>query len=300
LRRIADRFVDDDCTTMAAALAYYTTFSLAPLMLIVIGIAGVVFQRESVQHQIQRQIEYLVGSGAAKEVASMVESASTHSSHSVPSAVLGLVAVLLGASGAFSQLQSSLNQIWRVMPDPRAGGVRNFIGQRILSFGMILAIAFLLLVSLVVTAALEAFGSFISPYLPGWISSPMLVALGFVVSFLIVTAMFASMYKILPDAEIHWHDVWLGAAVTSLLFTAGKFLIGAYLGRSGAADAYGAAGSLVLLVLWVYYSSMIFLIGAEFTAIWSERHSGAVRPKHGAVCARPRPQFEPAPLLHHG
>jgi len=285
---------------MAAALAYYTTFSLAPLLLIVVGIAGVVFHhRESVLHQIQRQVEYLVGSDAARQVASMVESASRHSSHSVPSAVLGFIAVLVGATGAFGQLQSSLNQIWKVMPDPRVGGFRNFIGQRILSFGMILAIAFLLLVSLVVTAAIEAFSSFISPYLPNWVTGPMLVALGFFVSFLVVTAMFASMYKILPDAEIRWRDVWFGAAVTSLLFTVGKFLIGAYLGHSGAADAYGAAGSLVLLVLWVYYSSMIFLIGAEFTAIWSERCSGAVRPKHGAVCARPRPQFEAAPLLHH-
>ena len=283
LRRAANRFIDDDCMTMAAALAYYTTFSLAPLLLIVIGVVGLAFGRDVVQQEIQRQIQGLVGQGAAKEVAMMVESAGRHSSSSVPSAVVGLIALLLGASGAFSQLQTALNQIWRVKPDPRVGGLKNFLGQRILSFGMIVAFAFLLLVSLAVTAAMSAFGDFIKPYLPAWFSGMMMMAIGFVASFAIVTALFASMYKILPDAVIQWKDVWAGAAITSLLFTAGKFLIGAYLGRSGAADAYGAAGSLVLLVLWVYYSSMVMLVGAEFTEIWSERHSGPVQPKAGAV-----------------
>jgi membrane protein len=283
VNRTISRYLDDDCTTMAAALAYYSTFSLAPLLLIVIAVVGLVFGRHAVQQEIQQQIQSLVGSDAATEVGAMVDSAANHSASSAPSAALGLAALLFGASGAFAQLQSALNQIWRVTPDPRTGGFKNFLARRILSFGMILAFAFLLLVSLAVTAALAAFGSFISVYLPRWFSGPLLVGIGFVVSFSIVAALFASMYKILPDAVIRWRDVWMGAGITSVLFTLGKFLIGFYLGRSGVADAYGAAGSLVLIVLWVYYSSLVFLIGAEFTEVWAEIHSGPVRPKPGAV-----------------
>ena len=283
LGRAISRFIDDDCTTMAAALAYYTIFSLAPLLLIVIAIVGLVFGRAAVQQEIQQQIQSLIGSGAATEVGAMIASATHHSSNSVPSAILGLAALLFGASGVFAQLQSSLNQVWRVQPDPRTGGVKNFFAQRILSFGMILAFAFLLLVSLAITAAVAAFGSFISAHLPPWFSGPLLLSAGFLVSFSIVTVLFASIYKILPDAVIRWRDVWIGAAITSMLFTVGKFLIGFYLGRSGDANAYGAAGSLVLIALWVYYSSLVFFIGAEFTEVWEEVHSGQVLPKAGAV-----------------
>jgi membrane protein len=199
------------------------------------------------------------------------------------SAALGIIALIAGATGAFGQLQSSLNTIWHVKPDPRVGGVKNFVGHRILSLGMILAIAFLLLVSLAVSAALSAFGGFLSGFLPQGFSGAVLHGVEILVSLGIVAALFAAMFKVLPDAKIRWRDVWIGAFITAILFTVGKFLIGLYLGHSGAATAYGAAGSLVLIVLWINYSSLIFLFGAEFTAVWAETHSGTVQPKPGAV-----------------
>lgn len=279
-----NRFLDDDATTMGAAIAYYTTFSIAPLLLIVISIAGLVFGRDVVQRDIQQQIQGLIGTGPASQVGAMVKNAGEHSNTGVIGTIVGIIALIIGASGAFTQLQTSLNRIMRVKPDPKVGGVRNFITHRILSLGMVLGIAFLLVVSLAVTAALSAFGHFITGYLPSGFSGPLLQAIGMVVSFAIITALFASMFKVLPDARIQWRDVWLGAGITSLLFTIGKFLIGMYLGHSGAASAYGAAGSLVLIVLWIYYSSLIFLFGAEFTALESEAHAGGiVEPKPGAV-----------------
>jgi membrane protein len=283
ISKTTNNFLDDDCSTMAAALAYYATFSVAPLLLIVIGIVGVVFGHQAVQHDIEAQIEGLIGHDAARQLGAMVQHAGQHSTTGAIGAVLGVLALLFGASGAFAQLQSSLNQVWHVKPDPRTGGIRNFIGHRLLSMGMILAIAFLLLVSLVLDAGLAAFGDLASRYLPSGFSGPLLQALGFVVSLSIIAALFAAMFKLLPDARILWRDVWIGAGITAVLFTAGKFLIGVYLGHSGAATAYGAAGSLVLIVLWIYYSSMIFLFGAEFTYVWSEANSGLVRPKPGAV-----------------
>jgi membrane protein len=276
-------FIDDDCTTMGAALAYYTTFSIAPLLLIVISIVGLIFGRAAAQGEIQGQIQGLIGSGAATQVSSMIKNAGDHSSTGIFGAALGMLALLAGATGAFAQLQSSLNRIWHVKPDPHAGGVKNFIGQRVLSLGMILAIAFLLLVSLAVSAALSAFGTFVSGFLPQGFSAPLLSAIEFVVSLVIIAALFAAIFKVLPDAQIEWGDVAIGAAATAILFTAGKFGIGMYLGHSGTANAYGAAGSFVLIVLWIYYSSLILLLGAELTAAWAGVHAGIVRPKSGAV-----------------
>jgi membrane protein len=293
LSNSASRFLDDDCTTQAAAIAYYTTFSIAPLLLIVIAIVGLAFGRDVVQRQIQEQIQGLIGSGPASQVGAMVQNAGEHRSGGIVSAVLGILALIFGATGAFSQLQSSLNGIWHVRPDPRAGGVKNFIGQRILSLGMILAIAFLLLVSLVVSAALSAFGGMASRFLPSGFSGPLLHGIEFAVSLAIVAALFAAMFKVLPDARIAWRDVWIGALLTAILFTVGKFLIGLYLGHSGAASTYGTAGSFVLIVLWIYYSSIIFLFGAEFTAAWSEAHSGSITPKPGAVKVQTQEKLDP-------
>lgn len=285
--------MDDDCTTQSAAIAYYTTFSIAPLLLIVIAIVGLVFGRQAVQHDIQQQVQGLIGTGPASEVGALVKNAGQNSSSGVAGAILGIAALMLGATGAFSQLQSSLNLVWHVKPDPRIGGLKNFVGHRILSLGMILAIAFLLLVSLAVSAAISAVGNFLSGFLPQGFSGPLLQAIAFVVSLAIIAALFASIFKVLPDAAIEWRDVWLGAGMTAVLFTVGKFLIGMYLGHSSTASAYGAAGSLVLIVLWIYYSSLIFLLGAEFTAAWSEARTGGVRPKHGAVKVQTQENLQP-------
>jgi len=287
------RSMDDDCTTMAAALAYYTTFSIAPLLLIVISIVGLVFGRQAVQHQIQAQLQGLIGQGPASQIGAMVQNAGQHSSTGVVGAVLGIIALVGGATGAFTQLQASLNRVWHVKLDPRSGGVKNFLGQRILSLGMILAIAFLLLVSLLVSAALAAFGSFISSFLPHGFAGPLLMAIGFIVSLAIIAALFAAIFKVLPDVTITWRDVWIGAGITAILFTAGKFLIAIYLGHSGAASSYGAAGSFVLVVLWIYYSAMILLFGAELTALWSDVYSGTVQPKPGAVRVDTEERIQP-------
>lgn len=278
-KKAIGRFMDDDCTTMAAALAYYTTFSIAPLLLIVISIVGLIFGHDAVQHQITAQVEGLIGHGAASQVGAMVQNAGQHNSTGVLGAALGLLALLFGATGAFTQLQSSFNRIWRVKPDPKAGGVKNFLGQRILSLGMILAIAFLLIVSLAVSAALSAFGSVISGYLPKGFSEPLLQLLAQLGSLVVIGLLFGAMFQVLPDAKIRWRDAITGATVTAILFMVGKYLIGLYLGHSSTASAYGAAGSLVLIVLWIYYSSLILLLGAEFTAV----RTGDVQPKPGAI-----------------
>jgi membrane protein len=283
LSKTVKRFMDDDCTTMGAAIAYYTTFSIAPLLLIIISIVGLIFGREAVQRQIQTQIQGLIGTGAASQIGALVQNAGRHASTGVAGAILGIIALVAGASGAFTQLQSSLNKVWHVKPDPRAGGVKNFIGQRVLSLGMVLAVAFLLIVSLAVSAALAAFGHYLSSFLPGFLSGPILTAIWFIVTLVILTALFAAMFKVLPDAKIEWRDVWVGAGITAILFSIGKFLIGMYLGHSGTATAYGEAGSFVLIVLWIYYSSVILLFGAELTGIWSEAYSGGVQPDSGAV-----------------
>lgn len=283
ISKALNRFLADDCTTMAAALAYYTTFAIAPLLPIVMSIVALVFGRDVVQYEIQTQIQGLIGEGAATQAGAMVKHADQYGSAGVLSAVIGIIALLAGATGAFTQLQSSLNRIWHVKPDPRAGGIRNFIGQRILSLGMVLGVAFLLLVSLAVSAALSAFGHVISSFLPHGFSAPVLQAIGFVVSLAIFAVLFAAIFKVLPDAKIDWRDVWTGAAITAVLFTIGKFLIGMYLGHSGIASAYGAAGSFVLIVLWIYYSSLICLFGAEIAVLWQGAHSGEAQPKPRAV-----------------
>lgn len=279
--------------TMSAAIAYYTTFSIAPLLLIVISIVGLVFGRAAVQHEIQTQIQGLIGQGPASEVGTMVQNAGRHASTGIVGAVLGIIALVLGATSTFVQLQTSLNSIWHVKPDPRVGGVKNFVGQRVLSLGMMVGIAFLLLVSLAVSAALAAVGSWISGLLPSGFSGPVLQTIGAIASLVIVTLLFAAMYKVLPDAEIEWRHVWTGAVITAVLFTVGRTLIGLYLGHSGMASAYGAAGSFVLIVAWIYYSGLVFLLGAEFTQAWSEARTGGVRPKAGAVRVRTEEVTEP-------
>lgn len=276
-------FIENDCTTMGAALAYYTTFSLPPLLLTVIAVAGLFFGREVVQGRIEAQIQGLIGGQVGEQISTMIRSVAQNKTGGLLSGFLGVLALMFGATTSFAQLQSALNSIWQVKPDPRAGGVRTFLSKRLLSFGMVLGTGFLLLVSLALSAALAAFGEWIDGLLPGTISSALVQALNFGVSFVVITGLFAAIFKVLPDAEIEWREVWVGGAITSLLFTVGKSLIGLYLGKSGAASAYGAAGSLVLIVLWIYYASLILLMGAEFTKVWTEAHGKRTQPEPGAM-----------------
>jgi membrane protein len=213
--------------------------------------------------------------------------------------ILSIAALLFGATGAFGQLQSAINRAWEVMPDPDKGGLKAVLLKRVFSFGMILSIAFLLLVSLVLSALLSAFGTALNQYLPSGLSGPLVQVINQLISLLVITLLFAAIFKVLPDARVAWRDVWVGAAFTAVLFVIGKYLIGLYLGHSNPGEAFGAAGSLAVMFIWVYYSSMILLFGAEFTQVWAKRHGSGIAPDRGAVRVleerRPLREGEPAP-----
>jgi membrane protein len=267
----------DKASRLAAALAYYTVFSLAPLLIIVIAIASVVFA--NAQQQLLEQVQQLVGAEGAEQVRTMIEQTSQPSA-SIPATIIGVVTLLLGASGVFGQLQDSLNTIWEVQPKP-GRGILAVVKDRFLSFSMVLGIGFLLLVSLVVSTALSALTTVVGEEL-GIAAAAGQVA-NIVISFAVTTLLFAMIYKVLPDVEIDWSDVWIGAAVTALLFTLGRFLIGLYLGRSAVGSAYGAAGSLVVILLWIYYSAQILFLGAEFTQVYARRHGSRIMPAANAI-----------------
>jgi len=262
------RWSEDKASALAAALAYYALFSLAPLVLIAVAVAGLVFGRQAAEGQLYTQLAGLVGDASARAVQGLVASMHQQEGGGIIATVVGIATLLFGASGVFAQLQDSMNTIWKAKP-PTTNGLLEFLRVRMLSFSMVLGIGFLLLVSLVLSAILAAVGDYLGAFLPGG------AALGHVlnatVSLVVVTVLFAMIYKLLPDTRVAWRDVWLGALVTSLLFTIGKFAIGFYLGKASVASSYGAAGSIVILLVWVYYSSMLYF-GAEFTHVYSMRH----------------------------
>ena len=261
------QFSEDFAPSMGAALAYYTIFSIAPLLIIAIAVAGFVFGEDAARGQIFAQLRGLLGDRGAAAIEAAVKSASQTGSGTF-AAIAGIVTLLLGATSVFGELQSDLDRIWD--STPKDSGLRGLLRGRLLSFGMVLGIGFLLLVSLVLSAAVSALGHFWHDVLPG--SETLMQVINFVLGFVVITGLFAMIYKLLPRCEIRWADVWIGATVTSLLFSIGKFLIGLYLGRSSVASSFGAAGSLVIVLLWVYYSAQIFLLGAEFTRTYSYRH----------------------------
>ena len=276
-------FVDDDCQTQAAALSYYTIFSLPPLLLLILLLLGAVLDPQDIRGHLEAQLGALMGPSAIGQIRSIIEQAQSPGSDNVLTTVLSVGALLLGASGAFGQLQAAINRAWEVAPDPAQGGIKAFLLKRVFSFGIILSVAFLLLVSLVLSAALSAFGGALGAMLPEGLSATLLQVLNQVLSLVVITGLFAALFKVLPDATVVWRDVWVGAAVTAVLFVVGKFLIGVYLGQSNPGQAFGAAGSLAVLLVWIYYSSMILLYGAEFTQIWAERRGQGIRPERGAV-----------------
>ena len=269
---------DDKVPRLGAALAYYTLFSLAPLLIIVVGVASVVFGEDAAQGRISEQINGLVGDKGAEAIQAMLQNAGSEKSSGILATVIGVVTLLFGASGVFAELQDALNTIWGVKPKP-GRAVLDIVRARFFSFAMVLGIVFLLLVSLVVSAALAALGKFGS----GRIPTPLLHAVDLVVSVAVVAVLFAMIFKILPDVRIAWGDVWVGAFATSVLFTVGKILIGLYLGRSGVASAFGAAGSLVIVLVWIYYSAQILFLGAELTKAFARRHARAVVPTADAI-----------------
>lgn len=269
----------DKAARLAAALAYYTVFSIAPLILIAIAVAGLVFDRQAASGAIAGQISHLVGAQAAQAIQAMVKGAS-QPQHGIIASVLGVVTLLFGASGVFGQLKDALNTIWEVQPKP-GHGIGMFLKDRFLSFTMVLGVGFLLLVSLVLSTALSAFTGYLGGFARGvtWLGP----VLDVVVSLGIITLLLAMIFKVLPDAEVQWRDVWVGAFLTAVLFTLGKLLIGLYLGRSSVSSAYGAAGSLVILLLWTYYSSQILFFGAEFTKVYAQKFGSQIVPEKNAV-----------------
>jgi len=278
-------FSDDECPTMAAALSYYTVFSLPPLLLLIIMIAGAVMDPQDVREALHGQLGALLGQSGGDEIRTIMEKAQetkTPDTGRPVAAVLGVATLVLGATGVFGQLQAALNKAWEVKPDPEQGGIKSFLVKRIFSFGMVIAIAFLLLVSLALTAAISAVGGMMGRLVPG-VGEAVLHVLNFVVSFGVITLLFGAMFKIVPDAQVAWKDVWVGAVVTGVLFMIGKYAIGFYLGRSNPGEVYGAAGSLAILLVWIYYASMIVFFGAEFTQTWAEHRGQGVTPEKGAV-----------------
>jgi membrane protein len=284
LKKSFSDFMADDCMDSAAALSYYTIFSLPAILVLLLMLVSSVMDPNDVRGGLESQMQNLMGSTAGEQVRTIIEESEQRPSSGFLPTILGIAGLIFGATGAFGQLQKSLNRTWDVEPDPDQGGIKAFLSKRVFSLGIILVIAFLLLVSLVISAALSGLGDRLESFLPSALSEPVLHGLNLVVSLAAITLLFAAMFKVLPDAKISWSSVWVGAAFTAVLFVIGKFLIGFYLGRSNPGEAYGAAGSLAVLLLWVYYSSIIVLFGAEFTETWAqERRGETIEPEPGAI-----------------
>jgi len=277
LKETGSDWSKDDATRLAAALAYYTVLSIAPLLVVAVSVAGLVFGEEAARGQIAAQLSGVVGPQAGEGIQTLLSNAKSPD-EGVLGSIIGLVVLLFGASGVFGELQASMNEIWKVEPKPGMG-VLGFLRARFFSFSMVLGVAFLLLVSLMLSAVLAGIGGAFTSALPGgawlWEGVNFFVALG------VITVLFALIFKVVPDVKIEWRDVWIGAAVTALLFSIGKFGLGLYLGRASVASPYGAAGSLIVLVIWVYYAAQILFMGAEFTQVYARHRGSRIEPsKH--------------------
>jgi membrane protein len=266
LKETVFAFIEDDALSRGAAMAFYAVTALAPVMLIVISIAGLAFGEDAARNALTAQFQSLMGKQSADLLQSAVEAAGKRSS-GIIGTVIGLATLLITASGVFGEMQSALNRIWKTAPTGVT--VSRLLRARIVSLGLVAALGFLMIVSLVISAALSALGDFLNTILP--FGKLILSSLNVVISFGLIAILFGSIYKILPDKKLHWHDVMMGAVVTTVLFGIGKSLIGLYLGSSAVASTYGAAGGLMLVLLWTYYSSQVFLLGAEFTKVYTLR-----------------------------
>ncbi len=269
IQEVLKEWNEDKAPRMAAALAYFTVFSIAPLLIVIIAIAGAFLGEQAVRGELFAQISGLIGAEGASFVENMIAYARQPNETAIAS-VIGVVTLLLGAGGVFAQLQDALNTAWDAEP-PTKNGILMMLRTRLLSFGMLLVVGFLLLVSLVLTAVLASLTGYFSDVVP-LSSGTLLQVFNQVLQLIVITLLFALIFKYLPDTKIQWLDVWVGAAVTSVLFAVGKFLIGLYLGNSGVASSYGAAGALIVILLWIFYSAQIILLGAEFTQVWARRY----------------------------
>jgi membrane protein len=290
LRAIQDWW-NDNCLRLAASLAYYTALSLAPLVLLIVGVIGLVLDRQQVGSQLSAQLEGLIGPAGRELVTSIL--AATSPQGGTIATIIGLVTLLIGATAVFGELQATLNLIWEVRPAPTNGvwaGIWALLRDRLFSLALVLALAFLLLVSLVISAALAGAAALFQGPEQALVSRLLELA----VSLLVLTFVFALLYMYVPDAEIGWRDVWLGGLITAVLFTLGKTAIGFYLGQASVGSAYGAAGSLVVLLVWVYYSALIMFFGAEFTHAWATRQGEVTPQPHAIPGAAPQTKSEAA------
>ena len=273
-------FFSDNCPSEAAALSFYTFFSLPALLTLLLTIVGRIADPVQIQRAIVRQVGGLIGNGGAEQVAVIIGNAHVANSSAVVTTLLSLLALIFGATTAFAQLQAALNKAWGVKPDPRRNQIHVFLVKRVFSFGVVITVAFMLLVSLALNTVLVSVSERLSG---GTVPTVAFQVLTTVIGFAIITGLFAVMYRFLPDARIAWRDVRAGALMSATLFTLGKTVIGVYLGRTNPGSVYGVAGSLALVLIWVYYSSMIVLLGAEFTRLWAQRFGRGITPEKGAV-----------------
>lgn len=290
LKQAAASWSNDQAPAMGASLAYYSMFSIAPLLVIVIAIAGLFFGADAVRGAVYAQLADLMGENGAKAIEEMLSHASEPKTGML-AAVVSVAVLLLGAAGVFRQLQAALDRIWRAPVLPKESGVWRWLRANLLSIGMVLALAFLVTVSLLLSTVLSTLGKWWGGILGGW--EVLAQLLDVLVSFGVLTLVFAMVYKIMPRAQIRWHDVWIGAAVTALLFTIGKFLIGLYIGKSTIASSFGAFGSLVIVMVWVYYSAQIFLFGAEFTWVYANEYGS----RRGEIAPQPSATTSVSPAL---
>ena len=290
LRAVQDWW-QDNCLRLAASLAYYTALSLAPLVLLLVGVVGLVLDRQQVAQQLTAQLEGLMGPAGRDLITSIL--AATSPQGGAVATVIGLITLFIGATAVFGELQATMNLIWEVQPAPTSGvwaGIWGWLRERIFSLALVFALAFLLLVSLVISAALASAAALFQGPEQALLSRVLELA----VSLLVLTFVFALFFKYVPDAEISWRDVWLGGLLTAVLFTLGKTAIGVYLGQASVGSAYGAAGSMVVLLVWVYYSALILFFGAEFTQAWATRHGEVTPQPHAIAGAAPQTKSEAA------
>lgn len=292
LRKAVNAWIEDHAQSMGAALSYYTVFSVAPLLLIAISVAGLVFGQDAARGAVVEQLQGLIGQSGAEAIQGLLKNVSKPLEGAVAT-LTGVVMLAIGATSVFAELQDDLNRIWQVPTKQKVSGWWAWLRTRILSIGLIFAMGFLLLVSLAASAAFDAFAAWSTSAIAGW--EALAHGVNFIMSFVLTTALFAMIYRFMPQATIEWRDVGIGAVVTAALFSVGKTLIGLYIGKSALASGFGAAGSLAVLLAWVYYSAQIFLFGAEFT--WAYAHAFGSRQEQGRQAANAAP-VSPQPAVH--
>jgi membrane protein len=296
IKQVFTEFIEDDILKYSASLAYYTIFSIAPVLIVIISICGAIFGKQAIQNQLYGQINELVGTKAAIQIQDTI--ANIHlTGNNIFATIVGIIILLVGATGIFGEVQDSLNKIWGLRIKTRKTWWKLII-NRLLSFSIIICIGFVMMVSLVLNALISAFGNFLSRYFSEF-SVIFLQITDSVLTFIITTFLFSLMFKILPDAKIKWKDVFIGGLITSVFFTVGKLAIGYYLGSSSISTVYGAAGSVMIIMVWVYYSSIILYLGAEFTKVYAKLHGGKIVPNEYAVWIKTEETQVANPVLKH-